>query len=70
MSHMLYYICINIYVILSMYPFEDTEFSPTQEVLSHFLGIQCTITPSLCNSALSTLFGPTTNLNSSRYCNK
>lgn len=56
----------NLHIDSAMHLFEDSAFSPTQEVLNHFLGFQCTITPALCNSALSMLFGPTTNLNSSR----
>eukprot|EP01111_Echinosteliopsis_oligospora_P004776 TRINITY_DN1784_c1_g1_i1.p1 TRINITY_DN1784_c1_g1~~TRINITY_DN1784_c1_g1_i1.p1 ORF type:complete len:354 (-),score=71.64 TRINITY_DN1784_c1_g1_i1:72-1133(-) len=57
---------VALHVDTAMHLLEDTPFSPSPSVLSRFLGVQCEITPSLCNSALSELFGPTDNLNSSR----
>lgn len=35
----------------------DAKFNPTPQFLSKLLGVTCTVTPSLCNSVLSSLFG-------------
>jgi len=44
----------------------DGEFVPTPDFLSKILGIQCIITPSLCNNLLSSLFGDSGRLDKSR----
>jgi len=44
----------------------DGEFVPTPDFLSKILGIQCIITPSLCNNLLSSLFGDSGRLDLSR----
>jgi len=44
----------------------DGEFLPTPDFLSKALGIQCIITPSLCNNLLGSLFGDSGRLDKSR----
>jgi len=44
----------------------DAKFNPSPSVLSKLLGVACVVTPKLCNSVLSSLFGDEGNLDPTR----